>query len=160
MFFYPAILPPCHLSLPQCWVKDRISIFIQESRQGGRSALGNKQPLPTLQESEWSHTPQHGQLCHTQDSKSVQLYSVSSWEGLCFCFSWLLRTGHGMMGELGGRLHLDGQTPQTADSVGPDLPSFPHIRTSHLVSYSGEWVTETGNFSQPFSLSRNTPVIQ
>lgn len=119
--------------------------------------MGNKQPLPALQESEWSHTPQHGQLFHTQDSKSVQLYSVSSWEGLCFCFSRLLRTGHRVIGELGGHLHLDGQTPQTADSGGPDLPSFPHICTSHLVSYTGEWVTETGNFSWPFSLSRNTP---
>lgn len=141
-------------------MKDRISIFIQESGQGGRSALGNKQPLPTLQESEWSHTPQHGQLFHTKDSKSVQLCSVSYWEGLCFCFSRLLRTGHGMMGELGGHLHLDGQTPQTADSVGPDWPSFPHSCISHLVPYSGGWVTETGNFSRPFSLSRNTPVIQ
>ena len=34
----------------------------------------------------------------------------------------------------------------------PALLSFPHICTSHLVSYSGEGFTQAGNFSQLFFL--------
>lgn len=95
-----------------------------------------------------------------QDNKSARSCSVGSWMGSCPCFSWLLRTGWGLLGELGG-LSMWRARDSSAGKLSMSKPT--HHCFLKLPLFSSFLILVDGIVHTrlwPLSFSRTSPDIQ